>query len=157
MLPQISNELREASGGLPVAHVRTIDEMLVLSTSRQRLNMWLLTVFGGSALFMAAIGLYGLMAYSVQQRTQEIGIRIALGAPSESIRNMILFRGMALVLGGVGIGLAAAFGLAHFIANLLFGGTEAMVGSCVATVAPMPSGRERAAARLVEPASIKRS
>jgi putative ABC transport system permease protein len=113
--------LREASGGLPVAHIRTMDELVILTTSRQRFNMLLLTIFGSSALLMAAIGIYGLMAYSVQQRTQELGIRMALGAPSSTIRTMVIRQGMALALIGVVIGIGGALWLTHFLASFLFG------------------------------------
>jgi putative ABC transport system permease protein len=113
--------IRQASGGLPVAHVRTMDEVVVLTTSRQRFNMLLLTVFGASALFMAAIGVYGLMAYSVQQRTQEMGIRMALGAQAANIRNMVIRQGMVLALIGVVLGIGGAFWLTRFIASFLFG------------------------------------
>ena len=91
--------------------------------SRQRFNMLLMAVFGASALLLAAIGIYGLMAYSVEQRTQEIGIRLALGADTSAVRRMILFQGMRLALVGVVIGLASAFGLARLIATLLYGVT----------------------------------
>jgi len=109
-----------ASGGLPVAHIRTMEEIVVLKTSRQRFNMLLLTIFGASALLMAAIGIYGLMAYSVQQRTQEMGIRMALGAQASHIRNMVIRQGMVLALIGVVIGIAGAFGLTRFLASFLF-------------------------------------
>ena len=91
------------------------------STSRERFNMLLMTVFGASALLLAAIGIYGLMAYSVQQRTQEIGIRLALGAAAGDVRNMVVFQGMRLALVGVVLGIASAFGLARVIASFLFG------------------------------------
>ena len=113
--------LRDASGGLPVAHIRSMDEMVALNTSRQRFNMLLLTVFGSSALLMAAIGIYGLMAYSVQQRTQEIGVRMALGAQASSLRNMVIRQGMTLALIGVVIGIGGAFWLTRFLASFLFG------------------------------------
>jgi len=117
----IQSELRQASGGLPVARVRTMDEVVVQSTAREDFNMVLLTIFGCSALLLAAIGIYGLMAYSVQQRTQELGIRIALGAKSGDVRNLVIFQGMRLAVVGVLIGTVAAFGLTRLIANLLFG------------------------------------
>jgi ABC-type antimicrobial peptide transport system permease subunit len=98
-----------------------MDEVVVRSTARQDFNMLLMSVFAGSALLLAAIGIYGLIAYSVQRRTQEIGIRMALGAESSNVRNMIVFQGMRLVLTGIAIGVAAAFGLARLIASFLFG------------------------------------
>ncbi len=117
---QIQAELRQVSG-LPVANVSSMEEIVSNSLSRQKFNMWLMTVFGFTALLLAAIGIYGLMAYSVQQRTQEIGIRLALGARLEQVRNMVVRQGMLLAGVGVAIGLAAAYGLAQSIASFLFG------------------------------------
>jgi predicted permease len=117
----IQNELREASGGLPVARVRTMEEILSRSTAAENFNALVLTIFGGSALLLAAIGIYGLMAYSVGQRAQEIGIRLALGAESSRIRNMVVFQGLRPALAGVVCGLAAAFTLTRLIASFLFG------------------------------------
>ena len=119
----IQKELRTASSGLPVARLRTMDEVVGQSTARSDFNMSLLTVFAVSALVLAAIGIYGLMAYTVQQRTQEIGIRLALGADTDRVRNMVLGQGMTVVLVGVAIGMASAFGLTRVIATLLFGVT----------------------------------
>ena len=119
----IQSELRLASGGLPVARPRTMDEIVTQSTARSDFTMLLLTIFAGSALLLAAIGIYGLMAYSVQQRTREIGIQLALGADSHTVRNMIVGQGMSVALVGVAIGLASAFGLTRIIASFLFGVT----------------------------------
>jgi predicted permease len=116
----IQEQLRQASG-LPVAQIRTMDEVVSRSKSRQQFNMLLMTVFASSALLLAGIGIYGLMAYSVQQRTQEIGIRLALGAESGHVRKMVVFQGMAFALIGVAVGVMAAFGLARLIASFLFG------------------------------------
>jgi len=116
-----TEQLRTASGGFPVAHVRTMDEVVVKSTARQDFNMLLLTLFGAAALILAAIGIYGLMAYSVQQRIQETGIRMALGADRGRIRGMVVWQGMRLALAGVALGVAAAFGLTRLIASFLFG------------------------------------
>jgi putative ABC transport system permease protein len=118
---QIAEQLRVASGGFPVARVKTMDEIVAHSTARESFNMMLLTTFGGVALVLAAIGIYGLMAYSVEQRTQEMGIRIALGADRGAIRNLVVRHGMGLTLVGVVLGIGAAFGLTRFLASFLFG------------------------------------
>jgi putative ABC transport system permease protein len=121
LVKSITAALQEASGGLPVAHIQTMDESLIRNTSRQRFNMLLLTIFGASGLLMAAIGVYGVMAYSVQQRTQEMGVRMALGAQASSIRNLVIRQGMVLALMGVVIGTGSAFWLTRFLASFLFG------------------------------------
>ena len=117
----ISEQLRQASGGFPVARIKTMEEIVSSTTSRQSFNMMLLSIFGAIALVLAAIGIYGLMAYSVQQRTQEIGIRMALGADRVTIRKLIVWSGMRLALIGVALGIAASFGLTRLIASFLFG------------------------------------
>lgn len=120
---RIQEQLRQATG-LPVTDVRSMDEVVSLSTSRERFNMWLMTVFGVAALALAAIGIYGLMAYSVEQRTQEIGIRLALGAGVAQVRRMVILQGTRLALAGVVLGVGSAFALVHFISSitaLLFG------------------------------------
>jgi predicted permease len=116
----IQEQLRQSTG-LPVSDVRSMAQVVSRSVSRQKFNMWLMTVFGCSALLLAAIGIYGLMAYSVEQRTQEIGIRMALGAQASQVKTMIVRQGMVLAVAGVVIGLAFSFGLARFIATFLFG------------------------------------
>ena len=113
-------QLRLATG-LPVSDVEPMTGVVYTSISRQRFNMLLMTVFAASALLLAAIGIYGLMAYSVEQRTQEIGIRLALGADARDVRKMILFQGMQLAVAGVLIGVLSALGLTRFITTILFG------------------------------------
>ena len=114
-------QLEQASGGLPVTHVRTMREIVSESTASTDFEMTVLTIFGLAALLLAIIGIYGLMAYSVGQRTQEIGIRLALGAQTGDVRNMVVGEGMRLTLAGVAIGIAAAFGLTRLLENVLFG------------------------------------
>jgi predicted permease len=121
MTATLTEQLRQASGGFPVARVRSMEEVVVRSTARQDFNMLLLSIFGGSALILAAIGIYGLMAYSVQQRTQEIGIRMAMGADRGRITKMVVWQGMRLTIIGVVVGVAAAFWLAKLVASLLYG------------------------------------
>jgi putative ABC transport system permease protein len=118
---QIQDALRDASGGLPVAHLETMSQVVSESTADTSFNMTLLIIFAGGALFLAAIGIYGLIVYSVEQRTQEIGIRMALGATPQIVRNMVVRQGMGLALVGVAIGVAGALGLARVISSMLYG------------------------------------
>ena len=119
----VQEELRQTTG-LPVADARSMEAVVLRSTSRQRFSMWLMSVFAGAALLLAAIGVYGLIAYSVEQRTQEIGVRLALGAGTTQVRRMIVFQGMRLVVIGVIIGVASTTGLTRFVASFLFGVEE---------------------------------
>jgi ABC-type antimicrobial peptide transport system permease subunit len=98
-----------------------MDEVEARNIARQRFNMVLLTIFGLSGLLMAAIGVYGVMSYSVQQRTQEMGIRMALGAQTWHLRRLVIGQGMVLALLGVVVGLGGAFWLTRFLASFLFG------------------------------------
>jgi putative ABC transport system permease protein len=118
---QIQDALRDASGGLPVAHLETMTQVVSESTGDTSFNMTLLIIFAGGALFLAAIGIYGLIAYSVEQRTQEIGIRMALGATPPTVRNMVVRQGMRLTLIGIGIGVAGALALTRVISSMLYG------------------------------------
>jgi putative ABC transport system permease protein len=120
-IPAVTEQLRIASAGFPVAHIRTMDEVMGRSTARQSFNMLLLTIFGAVALLLAAIGIYSLMAYSVAQRTQEMGIRMALGADRGAIRKLVIWHGMRLALVGVVAGIAASFGLTRLLSTFLFG------------------------------------
>jgi putative ABC transport system permease protein len=115
----VQEQLRQATG-LPVSDVQAMDQVVSKSISRDRFNMWLMTVFGGAALLLAAIGIYGLMAYSVEQRTQEIGIRLALGAQAGQVKNMVIFQGMVLTIVGLVIGLVAAFFMTQLLKQFLF-------------------------------------
>jgi putative ABC transport system permease protein len=118
----IQEQLRQVTG-LPVSDVKSMDEIVALSVSRQRFNMWVMSVFGACALLLAAIGIYGLMAYSVEQRTQEIGIRMALGAQGAQVKNMVVRQGLLLAAIGIVIGVGAALLLARYITSFLFGVT----------------------------------
>ena len=111
----------QRSTAVPVTDVTAMREVVADSIARQRANMLLMTVFGAVALLLAAIGVYGLVAYSVRERTHEIGIRMALGARGERIVSMVLRQGLAVVVIGAGIGLTAAYLLAGLLASILYG------------------------------------
>jgi predicted permease len=119
---QIEEKLRQVSG-LPVSDVRTMDETVSRSTSRETFHMLLMTVFGGVSLLLAAIGIYGLMAYSVEQRTQEIGIRMALGAELRDVRGMVIKQGILFAAVGIVVGVGVAFALAKQLESFVFGVT----------------------------------
>lgn len=106
---------------MPVTGIAAMREVVANSIARQRANMLLMTVFGGVALLLAAIGIYGLVAYSVYERTPEIATRMALGARSERIMSMVLRQGLAEVVLGVAIGLTVAYFLAGLLASILYG------------------------------------
>jgi putative ABC transport system permease protein len=117
----IERELRTASGGIPVGTVRSMDEVLAHSIAGEEFNMMLLSSFAAIALLLSAIGIYGTMAYSVQQRTQEIGIRMALGASPQDVRWMVVLHGMFLALIGVVLGVAGGLALTRVMQSLLYG------------------------------------
>jgi putative ABC transport system permease protein len=112
--------LRSVDGQLPIYAIRPLDEIVAERSAERRLSALLIGVFATVALVLAAVGIYGVMSYAVTQRTQEIGIRMALGAEQEHVLRMVLRNGTALALAGIAIGLAAAFVLARLIAALLF-------------------------------------
>jgi putative ABC transport system permease protein len=112
--------LRAADPALPLYGLRTMEDFVAERSAGRRLAAQLIAVFAALALALAAVGIYGVMSYAVAQRTQEIGIRMALGAEREHVLRMVLRSGTVLALSGIAIGLAAAFALARLIAALLF-------------------------------------
>ncbi len=119
---QIQQELSAANGGLAVAHMRSMEQVVGEgeTTARTDFNTQLLSIFAGVALLLAGIGVYGLMAYAVQQRTQEIGIRIAPGSSPAGVRTMVVWQGMRLAVVGVVIGVVTALELTRFMAGLIY-------------------------------------
>jgi putative ABC transport system permease protein len=120
----------------PVADIKTMNERLDESSAPRRFNMLLLAIFAALALMLAAVGIYGVMSYSVTQRTHEIGVRVALGARSGDVLKLIVGQGMLLALIGVGLGLAGAFALTRLMTSLLFGvsPSDPLTFVCVALV-----------------------
>jgi putative ABC transport system permease protein len=117
----VRSEIHQIDADQPIANIRTMDEVLGEETATRRLGMTLLAAFAGLALLLASLGIYGVLAYFVVQHTQEIGVRLALGAQRRDILGLVLKKGMMLALVGVVIGLGAAFALTRFMASLLYG------------------------------------
>jgi predicted permease len=113
-------KIRELDRDPPISNVNTMDQLVAQSVAQRRFGMLLLGIFAALALLLAAIGIYGVVSYSVTQRTQEIGVRMALGASASDVLKLVLRNGMSLALIGVGIGLAGAFALTRLMAKLLF-------------------------------------
>jgi putative ABC transport system permease protein len=121
ILGAIRSDVRDLDSTLAVYHVRTMDEVIADTMQDTTAQTFLLGLFAGLALILAAVGLYGVMAYLVTQRTHEIGIRMALGAQESDVLRMVLTQGSKLIALGVGIGLAAALALTRLLSALLFG------------------------------------
>jgi putative ABC transport system permease protein len=120
----------------PIANIATMEERRADSLLRTRFNTLLLTIFAAVALTLAVIGIYGVMSYSVSERTREIGIRVALGAQRRDLLGLIVKRGMALVLGGALIGLGGAIAVTRLMTGLLYevSATDPLTFSAVAGV-----------------------
>jgi putative ABC transport system permease protein len=123
LLPTIRQRIAQLDSGLALANVKTMDEWVSISAAQPRLNTTLLTVFATLALLIAAIGIYGVLAYSVNQRTREIGVRMALGATPGSVLQLIVGEGMKVVLVGVVAGLVGGLALGRAVSSLVFGVT----------------------------------
>ena len=117
----VRSELASIDRNIPLVRVRVFDEYLARALARPRFNALLLSIFAGTALLLTAIGIYGVMAYSVSQRTSEIGIRIALGAGKSSIFRLVVGQAMALVAISLAVGLVGALAATRLLNSLLFG------------------------------------
>jgi putative ABC transport system permease protein len=121
MTAAIKDEILAVDPDQAVYEIRTMEQLLSDSISLRRFSMMLLIIFAALALTLAAVGIYGVISYSVTQRTHEIGVRMALGAGQRDILKLVIGQGMALTLTGIAIGIAASFALTRLMASLLYG------------------------------------
>ena len=132
----IQAQIHSIDRDLPISDIKTMDEYVASSVSDSRFNTILLAGFAALALVMACVGIFGVVSYSVAQRTREIGVRRALGADAGSVMRMVLTQGMTVSVIGVAIGLAGAFAVTRVLSSLLFGvtPTDAVTFIGVATI-----------------------
>jgi putative ABC transport system permease protein len=121
LVSSVRQIIHEVDADQPISNVATLSDLLSVEAEQRRMGMIMLTAFAGLALLLASLGIYGVLAYFVTQHTNEIGVRIALGATRRNILALVLKKGMTLTLVGVGIGLGAAFALTRLMSSLLFG------------------------------------
>ena len=121
LVPLVRREVQAIDSDQPVAAVRTMDEWVYSAAATPRYRTALLGLFAAIALLLAAIGIYGVVSYTVSQRTHEVGVRVALGAQRSDVLKLIIGRGMALVAAGVGAGLVAGYALTRLMSTMLFG------------------------------------
>jgi putative ABC transport system permease protein len=129
----VIGQIHSLDPDLAVAHIRTMAQVISSSVAGPRFNTLLLGVFAGVALFLAAIGIYGVMAYAITQQTHEIGIRVALGAQPRNVLQLVLRRGVRLAGVGATFGVAAALAFTRLMAGLLYdvSATDPLTFSCV--------------------------
>ena len=121
LISAVQREVRALDSELPVYNIKTLEEYVAASVAQPRFNTLLLAIFAGIALVLTAVGLFGVMSYTVMQRTHEIGIRMALGAAETDVLKMVVRQGMTLAGIGIGIGLAGAYFLTRLMTSMLFG------------------------------------
>jgi putative ABC transport system permease protein len=121
LIPSVREAVRQVDRAQPVTEFKEMEKLVGDASAQPRFNSLLLAVFAVLSLLLAAAGIYGVMSYGVTQRTREIGLRMALGAQPGDVLKLVVGRGMSLTLVGVGIGLAASFGLTRVMRSLLFG------------------------------------
>jgi putative ABC transport system permease protein len=123
LVPALRHAVWSIDPNQPISNISTMEKIVADSISQPRLSMLLMGLFGSLALILAAVGIYGLLSYAVTQRTQEMGIRMALGARVADVLKLVLKQGMSLALIGVALGLIGSFALTRLIRGLLFGVT----------------------------------
>jgi putative ABC transport system permease protein len=133
---RLRRDIQSIDPDVTLAEIGTLEEAMALSVSQPRFDTMLLALFAGIALLLAAVGIYGLIAYSVAQRTQEIGVRMALGAERADVVGMVVRQGALLAAAGIAIGLGGALALTRLLKTMLFGidATDAL------TFAAAPAG-----------------
>ena len=123
LIASAREQVKQVDPDQPIYNIKTMDEIRAESVAGERLNLTLFSIFAGIALLLAIVGIYGVMSYTVTQRTHEIGIRMAIGAQQRDVFKMIMGQGMMLALIGIAIGLVGAFALTRLMATMLFGVT----------------------------------
>ena len=134
-IPVLRSEVRALDANMPLSNVKTLDQHLGIALLPARLAGTVLGIFGLMGLLLASVGVYGVMSYSVSQRTREIGIRMAVGAAQGDVIALVMRQGLTLVVIGVAIGLAGALGASQLLKSVLYGGQ--MVDPVTFTLVPL--------------------